>query len=51
MRIGMMTDVYKPHTSGITNYISLRYTQQARRFFSLRYHLCLVDDSWWTYPG
>jgi 1,2-diacylglycerol 3-alpha-glucosyltransferase len=23
MRIGMMTDVYKPHTSGITNYISL----------------------------
>jgi len=23
MRIGMMTDVYKPHVSGITNYISL----------------------------
>ncbi|NMC13134.1 MAG: glycosyltransferase family 4 protein [Chloroflexi bacterium] len=23
MRIGMMTDVYKPHISGITNYISL----------------------------
>ena len=23
MRIGMMTDIYKPHVSGITNYISL----------------------------
>ena len=23
MRIGMFTDVYKPHVSGITNYISL----------------------------
>ncbi len=23
MRIGMMADVYKPHVSGITNYISL----------------------------
>jgi glycosyltransferase involved in cell wall biosynthesis len=23
MRIGMMTDVYKPHVSGVTNYISL----------------------------
>jgi 1,2-diacylglycerol 3-alpha-glucosyltransferase len=31
MRIGMMTDVYKPHVSGITNYISLnkRYLEQA----------------------
>ena len=23
MRIGMMADVYKPHVSGVTNYISL----------------------------
>lgn len=32
MRIGMMTDVYKPHVSGITNYISLnkRYLEQAK---------------------
>ncbi|HTX91124.1 MAG TPA: glycosyltransferase [Anaerolineales bacterium] len=31
MRIGMMADVYKPHVSGITNYISLnkRYLEQA----------------------
>jgi len=31
MRIGMMTDVYKPHISGITNYIALnkRYLEQA----------------------
>jgi 1,2-diacylglycerol 3-alpha-glucosyltransferase len=31
MRIGMMTDVYKPHVSGITNYISLnkRYLEEA----------------------
>jgi 1,2-diacylglycerol 3-alpha-glucosyltransferase len=31
MRIGMMADVYKPHISGITNYISLnkRYLEQA----------------------
>jgi 1,2-diacylglycerol 3-alpha-glucosyltransferase len=31
MRIGMMVDVYKPHTSGITNYVSLnkRYLEQA----------------------
>jgi glycosyltransferase involved in cell wall biosynthesis len=31
MRFGMMTDVYKPHVSGITNYISLnkRYLEQA----------------------
>lgn len=31
MRIGMMTDLYKPHISGITNYISLnkRYLEQA----------------------
>jgi 1,2-diacylglycerol 3-alpha-glucosyltransferase len=31
MRIGMMTDVYKPHVSGITNYISLnkQYLEQA----------------------
>ncbi|MEW5873012.1 MAG: glycosyltransferase [Chloroflexota bacterium] len=30
MRIGMMADVYKPHTSGITNYIALnkRYLEQ-----------------------
>ncbi len=26
MRIGMMADVYKPHVSGITNYISLNKT-------------------------
>ena len=32
MRIGMMADVYKPHVSGITNYISLnkRYLEAAR---------------------
>lgn len=31
MRIGMMADVYKPHVSGITNYISLnkRYLEKA----------------------
>ena len=31
MRIGMMTDVYKPHISGITNYIALnkRHLEQA----------------------
>lgn len=31
MRIGMMADVYKPHVSGITNYIALnkRYLEQA----------------------
>jgi 1,2-diacylglycerol 3-alpha-glucosyltransferase len=31
MRIGMMVDVYKPHVSGITNYVSLnkRYLEQA----------------------
>ena len=31
MRIGMMADVYKPHVSGITNYISLnkQYLEQA----------------------
>jgi len=31
MRIGMMVDVYKPHISGITNYVSLnkRYLEQA----------------------
>ncbi|MDO9129591.1 MAG: glycosyltransferase [Anaerolineales bacterium] len=31
MRIGMMTDLYKPYISGITNYISLnkRYLEQA----------------------
>jgi 1,2-diacylglycerol 3-alpha-glucosyltransferase len=31
MRIGMMVDVYKPHISGITNYISLnkRYLEEA----------------------
>ncbi len=31
MRIGMMADVYKPHISGITNYIELnkRYLEQA----------------------
>ena len=31
MRIGMMADVYKPHVSGITNYISLnkKYLEQA----------------------
>lgn len=31
MRIGMMADVYKPHISGITNYISLnkQYLEQA----------------------
>jgi 1,2-diacylglycerol 3-alpha-glucosyltransferase len=31
MRIGMMTDVYKPHVSGITNYISLnkQYLEKA----------------------
>jgi 1,2-diacylglycerol 3-alpha-glucosyltransferase len=31
MRIGMMADVYKPHVSGITNYISLnkRYLERA----------------------
>jgi 1,2-diacylglycerol 3-alpha-glucosyltransferase len=31
MRIGMMADIYKPHVSGITNYISLnkRYLEQA----------------------
>jgi 1,2-diacylglycerol 3-alpha-glucosyltransferase len=31
MRIGMMVDVYKPHVSGITNYVSLnkRYIEQA----------------------
>ena len=31
MRIGMMTDTYKPHVSGITNYIDLnkRYLEQA----------------------
>jgi len=31
MRIGMMTDLYKPHVSGITNYISLnkQYLEQA----------------------
>jgi 1,2-diacylglycerol 3-alpha-glucosyltransferase len=31
MRIGMMVDTYKPHISGITNYISLnkRYLEQA----------------------
>lgn len=31
MRIGMMTDLYTPHISGITNYISLnkRYLEQA----------------------
>jgi 1,2-diacylglycerol 3-alpha-glucosyltransferase len=31
MRIGMLTDVYKPHISGITNYIALnkRYLEQA----------------------
>jgi glycosyltransferase involved in cell wall biosynthesis len=31
MRIGMMTDVYKPHISGITNYISLNkhYLEEA----------------------
>jgi 1,2-diacylglycerol 3-alpha-glucosyltransferase len=31
MRIGMMADVYKPHVSGITNYIELnkRYLEQA----------------------
>ncbi len=31
MRIGMMADVYKPHVSGITNYISLnkRFLEQA----------------------
>jgi 1,2-diacylglycerol 3-alpha-glucosyltransferase len=31
MRIGMMADVYKPHVSGITNYITLnkRYLEQA----------------------
>ncbi len=26
MRIGMMADMYKPHVSGITNYISLNKT-------------------------
>ncbi len=31
MRIGMMADVYKPHVSGITNYISLnkQYLEKA----------------------
>jgi glycosyltransferase involved in cell wall biosynthesis len=31
MRIGMMTDVYKPHVSGITNYITLnkKYLEKA----------------------
>ena len=31
MRIGMMADVYKPHVSGITNYISLnkKYLERA----------------------
>ena len=31
MRIGMMADVYKPHVSGITNYISINkeYLEQA----------------------
>jgi glycosyltransferase involved in cell wall biosynthesis len=31
MRIGMMADIYKPHVSGITNYISLnkQYLEQA----------------------
>ncbi len=31
MRIGMMADAYKPHISGITNYIELnkRYLEQA----------------------
>jgi 1,2-diacylglycerol 3-alpha-glucosyltransferase len=31
MRIGMMTDVYKPHVSGITNYISInkQYLEKA----------------------
>ena len=31
MRIGMMADAYKPHISGITNYIALnkRYLERA----------------------
>ncbi len=30
MRIGMLADIYKPHISGVTNYIALnkRYLEQ-----------------------
>jgi 1,2-diacylglycerol 3-alpha-glucosyltransferase len=37
MRIGMMTDVYKPHISGITNYISLN-----KKFLEKRGHEVFV---------
>lgn len=37
MRIGMMTDVYKPHISGITNYISLN-----KRFLETQGHQVFV---------